>query len=251
MTDASEFKTMGRKMTFFIKNMGPAPFLHFVRLMDELGDRAERVVFVGSGTGFHESGLATVARSRGLDVFVVDPDPSSFAQEGEEVLLEPTHADISELPTWDQGTILVMFWPNPSSTLAPHTWDADALKVPHDASLVFFGPDGSSGSKNLLFELAGRGEYSLPLRSCHSLFVGEGQGLGGMTLVLQSHLVDFEGESDQPEPKQVPMPKGDMVFIAHRTLSTLAMMGEPDAFMMALADVRPLLEQAGLMPAES
>lgn len=248
---ADDLNKMGKKMTFFIENQGALPFLHFVRLINELGNEVERVVFVGSGTGFHENGLAVVARQKGLKVFVVDPDPLSFSRHGEQVLLEPTHADIEELPRWERGTILVMFWPNPTSVMTPHTWDAEALKFPHDASLVFFARDGTSGSKDLLSELDGEGEYSVPLRSCHTLFVGTGKGMAGTTLVLQSHLAGFEGEAEKPEPKHVPMPKGELIEILHRTLTTLAVLDEPEAFSQVLVEAGNIMHDLDLLPAET
>jgi len=235
-------ETMGRKMDFFNRNTdGPSLFVTVASILEELGNKAERMVFVGSGEGFFEKPLAMLAEQKGLDVYAVDPNPESYAK-GKEILLPPTHAHMSELPEWDHGTVLVMLWPSPENIYEPHTWDAEALMFPHEASIVFFEAHGSSGSPNLRDHLKGSGEHSVPLRSSHVVEVGSGSGFDGMTLVLQTHMAGYEGEPDTPDPKKVAMPKGDHLVILTQTLDMLKATGDPTALMFGITQILPKIQ---------
>lgn len=234
-------ETMGRKMDFFNRNTnGPSMFMTFVSILEELGDKAKRVVFVGSGEGFFEKPLAMLAEKKELEVCAVDPNPESYAK-GKEILLPPTHSYMSELDE-DDGTVLVMLWPSPDTIEGCHTWDAEALMFPHEASIVFFEAHGSSGSPNLRDHLKGSGEYSVPLRSSHVVEVGNGSGFDGMTLVLQTHMAGYEGEPDTPDPKKVAMPKGDHLVILTRTLDMLKASGDPMAMLFGVTQILPKIQ---------
>lgn len=235
-------ETMGRKMGFFNCNTnGPSLFMTCASVLEELGDKAKRLVFVGSGDGFFEKPLAVLAEQKGLDVYAVDPDPKSYA-DGKEIFLPPTHAHMLDLLKWDDGTVLVMLWPSPEEIQDPHTWDAEALMFPHEASIVFFEAHGASGSPSLRDHLKGSGEYSVPLRSSHVVEVGTGSSFDGMTLVLQTHMAGYEGEPDTPDPKKVAMPKGDHLVILTGTLNMLKATGDPTAMLFAVTQILPKIQ---------
>lgn len=254
MSAEPNLEVMGHKLAFFLKNWGPILAGQFTRVLDELGDRAQRVVFVGSGVGTFESKLAQIAETRGLDIFAVDPDPMSFASEDEEILLPPTHNTVDELPQWEHGTILVMLWPTfaieSQAGESGHTWDVEALDFPHEALLVFFGPCGSSGSPQLVQALADLSSYHVPLYSSHTLKVGTGLGMEGLTLVLQVHLAGFEGKATEPEPKYADLPNGDLIKMAHNILSTCKQLDNEQAYLTAVLMILPALRKAGLVSAD-